>query len=189
MHDLSATIDAFCTAEVHHSLSSGSSPKPSISISPPGADERWQLFHMVHDMGKNERAASVADGSVAASRAQGHAKASRKRPLANTEDSDEEGAAGAEPAASGTAGSSRRMHVPSRPSGAVTSVRPPGKAVPPEVRCQRAQTLAAQSSHMHEADFTLQKVWSQTGIRYCACPGRNHVSRVCCGRICHGAAH
>ena len=93
-------------------------------------------------------AVTAADGSAAASSTQRHTKASRKRPLANAEDLDRADAAVAEPAASGSVGTSRRLNVPSRPSCTSTSVRPHGKAVAPEVRCQPAQ--------MHEADFMLR---------------------------------
>ena len=115
-------------------------------------------------------AATAADGSAGASSAQELAKASRKRPLTDAEGSDTEDAAVADPAASGSVGTSRRLHVPSRPSGAGTSVRPHGKAVPPEVRCRSAHIVVAQKSPTHEAEHMLQGMCVQTGITQYASP-------------------
>ena len=79
--------------------------------------------------------------------------------------------------------------MPSRPSGAGTSVRAHGKAVPPEVSCQPAHILVAQSFHMHEADFMLRQGWLQMDVRYHAILGIDLVFESCCRGQCHDAAH
>ena len=73
------------------------------------------------------------------SSAREQARQSRKRPLADPDGSDAEDASVPEPTVpTPAAAPSRKSRVPSRPSGAGSSARPPGKPASPEVRSLQA---------------------------------------------------
>jgi len=75
---------------------------------------------------------------------------SRKRPLADADDSDAEDAPAPEAATTAPAyAPSRRGRVPLRPSGTGSSARPSGKPASPEVRCLYTPATVKQSELMH----------------------------------------
>ena len=74
---------------------------------------------------------------------------SRKRPLADADDSDAEDAPALEAATPAPAyAPSRRARVPLRPSGTGSSARPPGKPASPEVKCLNTPATVMQCELM-----------------------------------------